>query len=443
MLPPWIDSFVTSKFFTPGECGCGRSKPCRKYFCVRCGVGNLCSIFFDATPRNLNLGVMMHCGHSPRLQVRLTSHRNSIRVEDIEEHVAVIGVQDYTINYSQVYFLRSRAREPCVDSEKRAVKKKPCVLGSCAMCTKDTSVTQELLCSFECMLQAKCKDRCATCGEAFNKGNKGPPTPSRISFCSLECMVQAAEKGHLEEVVAHQPPRKPTMTPKLLPQPTLEENSKEAKPSKELGNCIGPAITVPPPIINEVKREEEFFKGVTKSRKLVCMMRFAAAPSPQMTRIELPLANANGASTSQEKPCAFESKTRQEAERGGPALGSQPSTTHSSEMLKHGGKRSGLMTRSPLGEEENNKCPKTSQQQSPGNVMLALLAWEAKKMYGPGSVNTSRNERNEDTTAEGVGVVGAHIVTGHCNCWLTPNEATSPRYGLHLLASAAEQISSM
>ncbi|CAK9199385.1 unnamed protein product [Sphagnum troendelagicum] len=96
-LVPWLGPLLRTEFF--GHCRNHNStgKLQRNHFCLDCHAAALC-------PQGLAENHKNHLS----LQIRKASHRDAVRVLDIQKLLDVSSIQAYTINSSKILFLHSR-----------------------------------------------------------------------------------------------------------------------------------------------------------------------------------------------------------------------------------------------------------------------------------------------------------------------------------------------
>jgi len=102
--PSWLPSFLKCENFF-AHCAFHTSgKNERNQFCFDCPQeGPLC-------PEGLNTS---HRGHSS-IQIRRASHRDVVRVADIQKYVDLANIQPYTINSAKIVFLQSKPQPKIV-----------------------------------------------------------------------------------------------------------------------------------------------------------------------------------------------------------------------------------------------------------------------------------------------------------------------------------------
>lgn len=94
--PRWLEPLLRCEFF--GHCKNHTSgKHEKNQFCLDCCAGPFC-------PEGLT---QSHGGHAS-VQVRKASHRDVIRIVDIQGHLDISNIQFYTINSAKIIFLQSR-----------------------------------------------------------------------------------------------------------------------------------------------------------------------------------------------------------------------------------------------------------------------------------------------------------------------------------------------
>ncbi|KAF3780910.1 hypothetical protein EJ110_NYTH38077 [Nymphaea thermarum] len=98
MLPPWLESLLSTTFFTGCSIhGASARSECNMY-CLDCaGTGAFC-IYCRET---------MHPHHNV-IQIRRSSYHDVVRVGEIQRFLDVGGVQTYVINNARVLFLNER-----------------------------------------------------------------------------------------------------------------------------------------------------------------------------------------------------------------------------------------------------------------------------------------------------------------------------------------------
>lgn len=94
--PAWLPQLLRTEFF--GHCKKHTTgKHEKNQFCLSCCSGPYC-------PEGLH---QLHPGHAS-VQVRKASHRDVVRIADIQKYLDIGNVQAYTINSAKIVFLQSR-----------------------------------------------------------------------------------------------------------------------------------------------------------------------------------------------------------------------------------------------------------------------------------------------------------------------------------------------
>jgi hypothetical protein len=94
--PAWLPQLLRTEFF--GHCRKHTTgKHEKNQFCLSCCSGPYC-------PEGLH---QLHPGHAS-VQVRKASHRDVVRIADIQKYLDIANIQAYTINSAKIVFLQSR-----------------------------------------------------------------------------------------------------------------------------------------------------------------------------------------------------------------------------------------------------------------------------------------------------------------------------------------------
>lgn len=94
--PAWLPQLLRTEFF--GHCKKHQTgKHEKNQFCLSCCSGPYC-------PEGLH---QLHPGHAS-VQVRKASHRDVVRIADIQKYLDIANIQAYTINSAKIVFLQSR-----------------------------------------------------------------------------------------------------------------------------------------------------------------------------------------------------------------------------------------------------------------------------------------------------------------------------------------------
>ncbi|KAG0611120.1 hypothetical protein M758_7G117200 [Ceratodon purpureus] len=102
--PAWLPALVGCETFFSHCENHTSGKNERNQFCFECpGTGPLC-------PEEL---ATVHRGHAS-IQVRRASHRDVVRVADIQKYVDLANIQPYTINSAKIVFLQSKPQPKIV-----------------------------------------------------------------------------------------------------------------------------------------------------------------------------------------------------------------------------------------------------------------------------------------------------------------------------------------
>ncbi|XP_030468948.1 protein RGF1 INDUCIBLE TRANSCRIPTION FACTOR 1 [Syzygium oleosum] len=97
MVPPWLESLLSTSFFSncPSHRGTPRSE-CNMY-CLDCESGAFC--YYCRSSRHKDHHV---------IQIRRSSYHDVVRVAEIDTVLDISGVQTYVINSARVLFLNER-----------------------------------------------------------------------------------------------------------------------------------------------------------------------------------------------------------------------------------------------------------------------------------------------------------------------------------------------
>ncbi len=143
LVLPWLGPLLQTGFF--GHCRNHNSigKHERNHFCLDChgSAGALC-------PEGLGENHKNHLS----LQIRKASHRDAVRISDIQKLLDVSGIQAYTINSAKILFLQNRATQP---QQQKPQKSSSCSKGgggvrfNCETCHRSIA-DQVRFCSINC-----------------------------------------------------------------------------------------------------------------------------------------------------------------------------------------------------------------------------------------------------------------------------------------------------
>lgn len=97
MVPPWLESLLSTSFFSicPSHQDAPRSE-CNMY-CLDCESGAFC--YYCRSSRHKDHHV---------IQIRRSSYHDVVRVSEIDKVLDISGVQTYVINSARVLFLNER-----------------------------------------------------------------------------------------------------------------------------------------------------------------------------------------------------------------------------------------------------------------------------------------------------------------------------------------------
>lgn len=101
--PAWLPPLLTIENFFSHCSHHTSGKNEKNHFCFDCKEGPLC-------PEGL---AVSHSGHST-IQIRRASHRDVVRIADIQKYVDLVNIQPYTINSAKIVFLQSRPQPKMV-----------------------------------------------------------------------------------------------------------------------------------------------------------------------------------------------------------------------------------------------------------------------------------------------------------------------------------------
>ncbi|KAJ4835615.1 hypothetical protein Tsubulata_010859 [Turnera subulata] len=107
LVPPWLETLLSTAFFT--VCPRHRDAPRSEcnMFCLDCSHDAFC--FYCRTSR--------HKDH-PVIQIRRSSYHDVVRVAEIQKVLDISGVQTYVINSARVLFLNERPQPKSSSSSK-------------------------------------------------------------------------------------------------------------------------------------------------------------------------------------------------------------------------------------------------------------------------------------------------------------------------------------
>jgi hypothetical protein len=128
--PAWLPQLLRTEFF--GHCKKHTTgKHEKNQFCLSCCSGPYCQ-------EGLH---QLHPGHAS-VQVRKASHRDVVRIADIQKYLDIGNIQAYTINSAKIVFLQSRPQP-------KLCKGAPKYCDTCHRSLAD----QVKFCSINCKLQ--------------------------------------------------------------------------------------------------------------------------------------------------------------------------------------------------------------------------------------------------------------------------------------------------
>lgn len=98
LVPPWLESLLTTSFFKPCREHCDAAKSECNMFCLDCPSDKSFCFYCRSA---------FHSDHCT-IQIRRSSYHDVVRMAEIQKLLDIGGVQTYVINSARVLFLNER-----------------------------------------------------------------------------------------------------------------------------------------------------------------------------------------------------------------------------------------------------------------------------------------------------------------------------------------------
>lgn len=196
--PSWLPPFLMRKYFD--HCNkhtCGRHE--MNQFCVDCCAGPYC-------PKGLSES---HSGHSS-VQVRKASHRDAVRIVDIQRFINISNIQLYSINGAKIVFLRSLPQPKVCKG----------AANSCDICRRSLA-DQVRFCSISCKL------------EGIRKPDSSI-TEDPLTFVVTDSPINVPNSSYSTEENCNFSPSTPNSKPGKIKRPSNASTQQESKRLKKM-----------------------------------------------------------------------------------------------------------------------------------------------------------------------------------------------------------------